>query len=88
VRLTEDPVHCDGTRRSFGVVSGAVPGEAITFSSPGIGNLRPGVADSQGAVTIHWVCESVHVGWTWTMTATGQTSGRSVTFEFHGGSPT
>jgi hypothetical protein len=85
VSLSEDPVHCDGGRRSFGTILGAQPGETIEFSSPGIESLLPGRADSNGTVTMHWVCASRHVGWTWSMTAAGTTSGRTVTFEFRGG---
>jgi hypothetical protein len=85
VRLSEDPVRCDGTRRSFGTVFGADAGETIQFSSPGIDSLLPGRADSGGAVTVHWVCSARHVGWTWSLTAVGASSGRSVTFALHGG---
>jgi hypothetical protein len=85
VSLSEDPVHCDGSRRSFGTILGAQPGETIEFSSPGIESLLPGRADSSGMVTMHWVCSSRHVGWTWSMSAVGTTSERTVTFEFRGG---
>ncbi len=44
VSFTENPFVCDSGLRQFGTVSGAQPGERITFTSPQLGTLVPGTA--------------------------------------------
>jgi hypothetical protein len=86
VALTENPVVCNGQRRPFGVLSNAFPGEQVSFSSPTISLLLPGTADGTGQLTIHWRCDPADAGNVWSLTAKGDSSGRTVTFVF-GGSP-
>ena len=82
--LSENPVVCNGQRRAFGVVSNAFPGEQVDFSSPTISLLLPGTADASGQVTIHWRCDPENASNVWSLTATGESSGRTVTFTFGG----
>ena len=84
VSFSENPFACDNQRRPFGSVFNASPGETVTFVADGIGDLLPGTADNSGRVTINWRCQAWHVDTTWKLTATGQTSGRTVTFSFSG----
>lgn len=84
VALTENPFVCSGERRPFGRVTGANPGETIAFSESSIGPLQSGTADGSGAVTVHWRCDRANAGQTWTITATGLSSGRSVSFSVTG----
>ncbi len=85
VSFTENPFRCDGgPSRYFGRVFGAIPGETISFVSPQVGGLLPGVADSSGGLGIIWQCEPGDAGRTWSVTGTGRTSGRSVTFSVRG----
>jgi hypothetical protein len=84
VALNENPFVCTGERRAFGRISGAIPGETVAFSEAAIGGLQSGTADGSGAVTIHWRCNRENAGQGWTVTATGVSSGRSVTFSFAG----
>ena len=85
VDVIEDPFACDGEVRVFGGLSGAEPNEAVAFSSPQSPGLRPGMADAEGNLPIRWQCDPDQVGTTWELTATGETSGRTVTFTFTGG---
>ncbi len=84
VELVENPFRCDGESRVFGGLAGAEPGEEIAFSSPQATGLSPGTADDNGELDIRWQCVPDRVGTTWELTATGVTSGRSVTFTFTG----
>ncbi len=84
VELIENPFSCDGGTRVFAGISGAEPNESIAFSSPQSSGLNPGTADADGNVAVRWVCDPEQVGTTWELTATGETSGRTVTFSFTG----
>lgn len=87
VSFTENPFTCDGGLRWFGEVSGAAAGERVTFASPELGSLAPGTASSGGTVAIRWQCNPNEAGQSWTVTAQGQSSGRSVTFTVSGVGP-
>lgn len=84
VVLTEDPFSCDGVSRVFGSLSGAEPGEQVGFSSPQASGILNGTAGDDGNLDIRWQCDADRVGTTWELTATGLTSGRTVTFSFSG----
>jgi hypothetical protein len=75
---------CDGSRRPAGTLSGAHPGERVAFSAPGLGPLLPGTADAAGRLTVHWRCDPIHAGWTWTLQAVGESSGRTGAFSLLG----
>ncbi len=82
--LVENPFACNGEARIFGGLTGAEPGEEVTFTSPQATDIASGTADDEGALPIRWVCGPDKVGTTWEVTATGAGSGRSVTFSFTG----
>jgi hypothetical protein len=81
---TEEPFRCDGGSRYFAVLSGFGPGETVLFRSPGIATLNPGRADGTGELEVRWRCEPSFAGRTWDVTATGQQTGRSITFRIVG----
>ncbi|MDH4144806.1 MAG: hypothetical protein OEY23_06500 [Acidimicrobiia bacterium] len=83
VSLFENPVACTGQRRPFGTISGAGAGEIVGFQESTYGPLLSGTADASGNLTINWQCDAGEFG-PWTVTATGQSTGRSVTFSFSG----
>ncbi|MEL6983646.1 MAG: hypothetical protein AAFO29_14560 [Actinomycetota bacterium] len=85
VEVIENPFACDGEVRVFAGISGADPNESVAFSSPQSPGLRSGEADAEGNLPIRWQCDAAQVGTLWELTATGETSGRSVTFTFTGG---
>lgn len=87
VHLAENPFLCDGTSHNLGTLSGARSGERITFSSPDVQRLLPGVANSSGRLTLRWQCDASDAGRTWTVTAHGATGG-SVRFSVTGKAPT
>lgn len=84
ISLTEDPFICDGGVRPFANLSGAAPGEAVAFTSPQSSGILPGTAAADGSLTIRWQCDPEQIGTTWDITATGETSGKTVTFSFTG----
>ncbi|MGB5758187.1 MAG: hypothetical protein WBM50_14815 [Acidimicrobiales bacterium] len=84
VNLVENPFACNGEARIFGGLTGAEPGEQVTFTSPQATDIAPGTADADGALSIRWVCAPDKAGTTWEVTATGVSSGRSVVFSFTG----
>ncbi len=84
VVFTEQPFLCDGSLHPFGSITGAQPGEFITFYSPEVPNLVNGSANSNGELTMQWQCEPHEVGMNWSLTATGATSGRTITLLIHG----
>lgn len=84
VSLSENPVLCTGQRRPFGVISNAFPGEQVEFTSPTISMFLPGTADGSGQLTIYWRCDPANASNVWSLTATGTSSGRTVTFTFGG----
>jgi hypothetical protein len=84
VQLTENPFRCDGVTRVFGTLSGATPNEEILFSSPQSSGLSSGTAGEDGTLPIRWQCDADQAATVWELTATGATSGRSVTFSLTG----
>lgn len=96
ISYTENPFVCDGSSRNFGTLRGFASGERVTFSSPQESGLLPGTATSGGSIAVRWQCFSGDVGTTWQITARGQSSGRSLTFNLgsrgaiarHPGQPT
>ena len=84
VTVAENPFVCDSETREFALIGGADPNENVAFSSPQADGLRSGMADASGELPIRWQCEPSQAGTTWVLTATGETSGRSVTFQFAG----
>lgn len=82
VDLVENPFICDGGTRPLGGVFGLQPGEDVRFSSPELGGVFSNrVAESDGSVSMVWSCDSPK---DWTVTVTGRSSGRTVTFSFSG----
>ena len=84
VALSENPFRCDGIKRVFGRVSGAIAGETVSLSESYNGPLVSGVADANGEFSVRWSCPPSSAGATWTITATGNSSGRTVRFSFTG----
>lgn len=82
--ITEEPFICDGGTRQFAELRGAAPNEQVEFSSPQSSGLLPGTADANGVLPIRWQCDPEQAGTTWELTATGVTSGKTVTFIFAG----
>ncbi len=82
--VTEDPFVCNGQAREFGKLSGAEPNEEIGFTSPQATGISSGNADANGERAIRWSCTPDQAGTTWELTATGKTSGRTVTVSFTG----
>lgn len=82
--LIENPFVCNSETRVFAGISGAEPNESVAFSSPQSPGLRSGQADADGNLPIRWLCDPEQVGTMWELTATGETSGRTVTFTFTG----
>ena len=78
--LTESPFVCDGTRHALGFLSGATPGEKVSFSSPGLSGLSPGQADSYGSLHLIWQCEKAKAGVSWQVAAFAEASKRIGTF--------
>ncbi len=87
IAFSEQPFGCDGQSRPFAVLSNLSPGESVTFTSPDSSGIRPGTAADDGTLTIRWQCSSEDVDSTWTVTATGDTSNRSITFTINGAAP-
>jgi len=83
VTLTENPFRCDSGTRSLGYVSGAVPGEQITFSSPQLGTLHTASASPDGRVPLTWVCQPSDAGTSWQVIGRG-TNGSTVSFTVTG----
>lgn len=81
---TEEPFRCDGETRPVGVLSSFLSGEYIDFASPQADAIRQGRADTEGTLPIRWQCDPDQVGTDWEITATGATSGYSVTFTITG----
>lgn len=84
VTIDEDPFTCNGETRQFGTLSGAEPNEEIGFTSPQASGIGSGNADANGERVIRWSCTPAQAGTVWEVTATGATSGRTVTFTFTG----
>ncbi len=87
VEVSENPFGCDDTTRFFATITGFVPREFVDFTSPQVENLRQGQADETGALQLRWTCGAGDVDRVWDVTATGATSGRSVTFQITGAPP-
>lgn len=86
ISLSENPFLCDGGTRALGTLSGASPGERVTFASPTVSGLLPGNADGAGRIALKWQCNPAEGGQTWNVTATSA-SGRSGSFSITGRSP-
>lgn len=84
VEVIENPFVCNGEVRVFAGIAGADPNESIAFSSPQSPGLRSGQADADGNLPVRWQCDPDQAGTRWELTATGETSGRTVTFTFTG----
>lgn len=84
VSFSENPFTCDGGLRPFGTVAGAAAGERVSFQSPQLGTLTPGTASGSGEVPIRWQCDPSQASGRWTVTAKGESSGRTVTFTVTG----
>lgn len=87
IDMTDDSVICDGTTRPFAVLRNFVPGEAIGFESPQSEAIRQGRADAEGVLPLRWSCGADQIGTVWEVTATGATSGASLTFTITGIAP-
>lgn len=85
ITVVEEPFVCDGTSHDFAVLSNFVPGEYVDFTSPQSDAIRPGQADEVGELPVHWQCDPDEAGKRWEVTASGQTSGYSLTFTVTGG---
>jgi hypothetical protein len=83
---SENPFRCDGPPpREFATLHGADAGEQIIVSSsPEVGGPQTATADGSGSLKLVWECGPHKAGNTWTITATGQTSGRTGTFTITG----
>ncbi len=87
IEMMEDTIVCDGETRQFAVLRNFVRREAIDFESPQSEAIRQGRADEQGALPLRWSCEADQIGTVWEVTATGATSGASLTFTITGVAP-
>ncbi len=85
--VEEDPFVCDGESRRFAVLANFAPVEVVDFTSDQASGLIDGRADADGSLPIRWQCGRDDVGKTWTLTATGVDSGRSITISFTGAEP-
>ena len=86
VSLTENPFTCDGGSRVFGTVSGALGGESISFTSSPSESISNVTANSSGVASMRWWCNPDEAT-TWSITARGVSSGRTVTFSLTGRAP-
>jgi LGFP repeat len=75
--LTENPFVCNGTSHGFGKITGANPGETITFTAPGVSGLLNGAANAAGELNLIWQCNAGEGPWQ--LTARGSSSGKTVT---------
>lgn len=87
IEISADSVICDGATRPFAVLRNYVPREAIDFESPQSEAIRQGRADEEGDLPLRWSCAADQIGTVWEVTATGATSGASVTFTITGVAP-
>jgi hypothetical protein len=85
IRLDENPFRCDGSSHHLGLLSGAQPGETITFASPTVSGMLSGRASSSGTLNLIWQCQPSEVGQSWEVTASGTSSGRQGKFTVTGG---
>lgn len=87
VTVAEEPFVCDGQSRAFATIGNLVPNEFVDFSSPDAANLRQGQANNDGLLPIRWQCDPEDDGRVWSLTATGRSSGRTVTLVITGVRP-
>ncbi len=87
IQVIEVPFVCDGTTRQVAVLQRFVPREAVDFESPQAEAIRQGRADSEGNLPVRWTCDPDQAGTVWEITATGMTSGASLSFTITGGPP-
>lgn len=88
VDLFNNGVYCDGTARPAALVFGAEPGETISFTSPMPVQIETGRADERGAYQLRWTCEPHETALFWDVTAFGETSQRSASFQVRGSGDT
>lgn len=87
VELVDDRIVCDGETRQVAVLRRFVARETIDFESPQAPVIRQGRADADGSAPVRWTCSADQAGTVWQITATGLTSGASVTFTITGVAP-
>lgn len=80
-------ITCDSATHALGSVTGARPGEGVTFTSPEVGGLLPGTADGSGSIRLIWTCDASEIGSTWHVTARGSASGTTTSFTVTGTDP-
>ena len=87
VDLLEDPFVCNSATREVAVLRNFVSRETIDFESPQSDAIRSGTADETGGLPVRWSCDASQAGTVWEVTATGATSGASITFTISGAAP-
>lgn len=87
VELIEGRFVCNGETRQVAVLRHFVPRETIDFESPQSETIRQGMAGADGSVPVRWTCDTEQAGTVWEVTATGLTSGASLTFTITGVAP-
>ncbi len=85
VAVIENPFICDGDARPVATLSNLGSQEVVTFSSSDGTSYRNGRATTSGDLTVRWQCDEGESK-TWNLTATGQTTGRTVDFSILGSS--
>lgn len=88
VTFSENPFACDGSSRTFATISNFLPREFVDFSSPQATAIRQGRADESGNLPIRWQCGSAEIDKVWDLTATGASSGQTITMTVTGAAPT
>ncbi|MEZ5377964.1 MAG: DUF4214 domain-containing protein [Acidimicrobiales bacterium] len=73
-------VECSGSYGSIGRITGAGSSEDISFAASPAAQFLPARSSSTGSYTMIWKCDPSQAGTTWTVVATGATSGRTTTF--------
>lgn len=79
-------ISCDSATHPLGQLTGAQPGERVTFTSPEVGGLLAGTADGSGSIRLIWTCDPSEAGSTWHITARGS-SGTTTSFTVTGTDP-
>ena len=87
IEVLEEPFVCDGATREFAVLRNFVSRETIDFESPQSDAIRSGIADGDGSLPVRWSCDADRIGTVWEVTATGATSGASLSFTITGAAP-
>ncbi len=87
VEIIEEPFVCDDTTRQFAVIRGLISGEYVDFESAQSEAIRQGRVGQDGLLPLRWHCTADEAGTVWEVTATGRTSGESVSFTVTGAAP-